>query len=363
MPFMFARWIPLPGEEDIFRGYEFKAVKAKMSDCLLRRICNARSYVRDVVRAEPDEVDGQQVLVPSLSVSSVVRARGLSKTFCPFLTPEYILGVSGVWVGGGIIFLALVAWVGRLPCYLGPLCPEALCRLHGKILNRIDPYFNLDVKVLEFVPGVEGTRLVLANYLDTCMASAEKELTLADAMDASLKIQASPLFKWAAVERQSKIRAAHELLVAATTSQPLPVGKNDDELHAQIFANVPWFMSVEIDDDDDGSTAIGSAEVPSPKKSRGVEALKQMWRVCKASKTVGLESLKRIATYRHLLSADDARELDGKIQDLFKKATKGRKLVDGQQPEPKRSRKASKAKTQQMLDDVADALLFGDTLA
>ena len=240
---------------------------------------------------------------------------------------------------------------------------EALCRLHGKKMNRLDPWFSLDVKLLEHVTGPEGSAHLMAKFLEKCVASAERHFSIEEALEASAVLRKSALFRWAAADTQSKLQAGHDMLMCVSTMQPLPLGKNDDEFVAKIFAGMIWFVSFE--QQHDAAAARGAAEPPpATAPLRGMPALKALWKRVKDDKNAKLDELKRISVFRHLLEIEDQAKLDSMISASFKVASRSRKLAvdSGMAPPAKKAKTGGKkVNNAEILADVADALLYGDS--
>ena len=348
----------LPGEAEIFTNPKYKACKAKLSPCLMRRLKTSREYLREVVKAEPEAVDGQKVLVPNFFLIFFFFKKGRGgfracfrdaakkkkfaiKTFCDFAVQ---------WRLQKLMVLAKNKGLSG---------HEVLCRLHGKKINRLDPWFSLDVKLLEYVTGPEGSSHLMNKFMAQCIASLEKDLSIDKALEASKALRASALFKWAAADTQSKVQAGHDMLVCVANMQPLPLGRNDDPWIAQVFANLVWFVKFATT-----SSAASAAADAAPQKQylRGFEGLRAMWLHAQKEKECDVELLKTIATYRHLLAGEEQLKLDEMIASRFKAAKCRKSLIDGAVPPPaKKGKKAKKKQSvQEVLDDVADALLYGD---
>ena len=220
------------------------------------------------------------------------RAWGSASQFCRAHGLQDVFLVGG-W-GRGLVTLEVAC-----PCTI-----EATLRLHSNRLFALDRMFQLDLCVMEQITGAEGASLLRSSFVEKCMATAEKEVNVDDAVTAGKQLLLSPAYVWAAPEAKADIKEGVNMLVRLQAAEPIITSSAQvSDWLAQVRVNFAYFLRERILP----AGAAGGAD--RAKLLVGREALKHKWGVVRADPSPKLEAYRIFAVWKHLMDPEMESEL------------------------------------------------------
>ena len=231
-------------------------------------------------------------------------------------------------------------------------------RTYSKQLHHMDPYWELDDLVMKQLLGEDGIHLMKKRWEDDVIPKVPANAKVSESLEKSKLLLASQGTVFATAPVKAELGVAHGMLERIQSGEAMLQSDDVSDWVGAMAKKLELFVSFVPGKKKAGGAAASSGEVAVVEDKGilyGVQAVQAMVRDFKSQAPASLEALRPLATWRHLLSDDEARAVAKWRDDILKKSTET--ASSGVRAAPKsKPAKACKKKEQGEQDLTAAAL-------
>lgn len=218
---------------------------------------------------------------------------------------------------------------------------------HSDRLLAMDRYAFIDVAFIQHVAGEGGQDRLATVYLQQCLPSKDKLLSIAQAIKESNAVMSGDLYKFCTSGAQGSLTAAHSVLCQVEQGLPASVTSDQTPFLQQVQSRLQYFIifcgEAKVKFDEEG---IFQKPENGTSIEYGVDALMSMWQRVKDQDeaTVSFKDLEVFVTFGSFLSEEVRSEahlmVEKKLQATSEQATK-KALAHDVPVESKKKRKGA----------------------
>ena len=192
---------------------------------------------------------------------------------------------------------------------------EVLEASRARLLS-LDKHVWIDLAFLAHLAGEGGRKKLQDIYIDTCVPSQTKLMSVQRAVQCSAKLMESDLYRYASQGSQGIIAAAHSTLDRIVQGLPVSIDLNASDFLKQVSNSCGCFIvhieGHEAKYDDDGLLVVPD----NAALSVGKEALLLKWKAVEseAVENLSLHQMEAFVTWGHLLTDDQRQQAHSKIE-------------------------------------------------
>ncbi|CAE7712127.1 unnamed protein product [Symbiodinium sp. CCMP2592] len=213
---------------------------------------------------------------------------------------------------------------------------EVLEASRARLLS-LDKHVWIDLAFLANLAGEGGRKRLQDIYMDTCVPSQTKLMSLQRAIQCSTKLMESDLYRYVSQGSQGIIVAAHSMLDRIVQGMPVSIDQNASDFLKQVSNSYSCFIvhvaGHETKYDDEGLLVVpDNAEV-----TVGKAALLLKWKAVEseAVENLDLKQMEAFVTWGHFLADDQRQQAHSKIEQILKAAKGKRQGVTKKSAAPK----------------------------